>query len=194
MTLQVGFTIHHAKHDYIMMTAWIHDSEPNHLPHYAGHYIGVGGFVVNEHDELLVVQERFSRLGVKHWKLPGGQADPGNVFYKLYKWVVHLHMYIFHCIQEYAIVCFRRCCMTGHYQYQNPITHTSRSRQWVAGGSSLYISPLQCNFSLYNASYKAPPILLDGRSSSIFIVHYTIYCLALMLIYLPSCYCTLCFY
>ena len=61
-----------------MMTTWIHDSEPNHLPHYAGHYIGVGGFVVNERDELLVVQERFSPLGIKHWKLPGGHKDPGE--------------------------------------------------------------------------------------------------------------------
>ena len=76
--MQAGFTIHHAKVDYIMMTTWIHDSEPNHLPQYAGHYIGVGGFVVNEHDELLVVQERFSPLGIKHWKLPGGHKDPGE--------------------------------------------------------------------------------------------------------------------
>ena len=60
------------------MTTWIHDNEPNHLPPYAGHYIGVGGFVVNERDELLVVQERFSPLGIKHWKLPGGHKDPGE--------------------------------------------------------------------------------------------------------------------
>ena len=61
-----------------MMTTWICDSEPNHLPHYAAHYIGVGGFVVNERNELLVVQERFTPLGKKHWKLPGGHKDPGE--------------------------------------------------------------------------------------------------------------------
>jgi len=50
----------------------------NHLPHYAGHYIRVGGFVTNECNELLVAQEHFTPLGIKHWKLPGGHVDPGE--------------------------------------------------------------------------------------------------------------------
>ena len=91
---QAGFSIHHAKPDYIMMTTWIHDSEPNHLPHYAGHYVGVGGFVVNERDELLVVQERFSPLGIKHWKLPGGHKDPGECESTIYQAFVYYLRYI----------------------------------------------------------------------------------------------------
>jgi len=61
-----------------MVTTWIHETEPNHLPLYAGHFIGVGGFVVNDRDEVLVIQERFNPLGKKHWKLPGGHKDPGT--------------------------------------------------------------------------------------------------------------------
>ena len=43
------------------------------VPPYAHHLIGVGGFVVNDKDEILVIEERFSITGRSHWKLPGGQ-------------------------------------------------------------------------------------------------------------------------
>ena len=39
---------------------------------------GVAGFVVNEKNELLLIQERRIRnLKVVHWKLPGGHTEPG---------------------------------------------------------------------------------------------------------------------
>ena len=40
--------------------------------------IGVGAFVVNKNDELLVVRERFHKT--PHWKLPGGYVNPGKKY------------------------------------------------------------------------------------------------------------------
>ena len=41
---------------------------------------GVGGFVVNDKNEVLLVQEKWLRnLKIVHWKLPGGHSDPGQL-------------------------------------------------------------------------------------------------------------------
>lgn len=40
---------------------------------YAHNVVGVGAFVVNDEDELLVVRERFYTR--PHWKLPGGYVE-----------------------------------------------------------------------------------------------------------------------
>lgn len=69
-SLCLGFVFHHAKSDYVLMTNWL-SNEANKLPHYASHYIGVGGqdfvhyniksvigVVINEKNEILVIQER----------------------------------------------------------------------------------------------------------------------------------------
>ena len=37
--------------------------------------VGIGGMVINEHKQVLVVQEKFHKK--PHWKLPGGYVDPG---------------------------------------------------------------------------------------------------------------------
>ena len=43
------------------MQHWLPENEPNKLPHYATHFVGVGGLVINdEKDEVLVIQERVS--------------------------------------------------------------------------------------------------------------------------------------
>ncbi|ESO97916.1 hypothetical protein LOTGIDRAFT_103505, partial [Lottia gigantea] len=74
--IEVNFEYHHAQPGYVMLTKWISDTEPNGLPHYANQYIGVGGFVVNDNNELLVIQEKYADRRL--WKLPGGHADPGE--------------------------------------------------------------------------------------------------------------------
>jgi 8-oxo-dGTP pyrophosphatase MutT (NUDIX family) len=62
-----------------MMTKWLPTTEPNNLPNFANHYIGVAGFVVNEKGEVLLVQEKWlRRLSLKHWKLPGGHTEKGE--------------------------------------------------------------------------------------------------------------------
>ncbi|ELU13913.1 hypothetical protein CAPTEDRAFT_219640 [Capitella teleta] len=71
-----GLDFHHAKPGYVRMKKWLHPSEADTLPNYANQYLGAAGFVVNDKEEVLVVQERFARKA--HWKLPGGLADAGE--------------------------------------------------------------------------------------------------------------------
>jgi 8-oxo-dGTP pyrophosphatase MutT (NUDIX family) len=73
------FVFHHAKEDYVMLTRWLEDS-PSKLPRYGFTQIGVGGCVVNDKDEVLMVQERIAPDAQFEglWKLPGGLADPGE--------------------------------------------------------------------------------------------------------------------
>ena len=59
-----------------MMTLWLPDC-PNTLPAYTSHYIGVGGFVLNEKREILVIKEKNGPV-TSIWKIPGGTADPGE--------------------------------------------------------------------------------------------------------------------
>ena len=54
-----------------MLTKWLPDNEKNNIPSYSTHYIGVGGAVINqETNEILVVQENRSIIK-DFWKLPG---------------------------------------------------------------------------------------------------------------------------
>jgi len=78
---KLGFTFHHAKPTYVLMTRWLLPTASP-LPAYAFTQIGVGGVVVNKRGEVLMVQERISPLSAYQgsWKLPGGLADPGEHF------------------------------------------------------------------------------------------------------------------
>eukprot|EP01138_Halocafeteria_seosinensis_P015591 gb/GECG01015911.1/.p1 GENE.gb/GECG01015911.1/~~gb/GECG01015911.1/.p1 ORF type:complete len:372 (+),score=37.78 gb/GECG01015911.1/:1-1116(+) len=80
--LKEGFELHHAKKEYVMVNKWLPDPEedPNPMPNYATHYVGLGGIVLNGRDELLVVSERyaFKKTHKLLWKLPGGLADPNE--------------------------------------------------------------------------------------------------------------------
>ena len=84
-----GFTFHHSGErpnvyspgmegdQYLMLTLQL---EPGaFIPPFATHYIGVGGVVLNEDDELLVVCERHRNPGQPpFYKLPGGAVHPGE--------------------------------------------------------------------------------------------------------------------
>ena len=75
-----GFTYHHADASNVLLTLRL---EPgSFIPPYATHYVGVGGVVVNEANELLVVSERYKewnpgRKGFS-FKLPGGALRRGE--------------------------------------------------------------------------------------------------------------------
>eukprot|EP01112_Ceratiomyxa_fruticulosa_P014374 TRINITY_DN4111_c0_g1_i1.p1 TRINITY_DN4111_c0_g1~~TRINITY_DN4111_c0_g1_i1.p1 ORF type:complete len:280 (-),score=49.56 TRINITY_DN4111_c0_g1_i1:100-939(-) len=79
-----GFIYHHAQKDYIMLTSWLKNIEedPNKLPNYATHYLGVGGVVVKYVDDkpmILCVKERWLQsIWPDFWKVPGGAVDPGE--------------------------------------------------------------------------------------------------------------------
>ncbi|RDX99397.1 Nudix hydrolase 8, partial [Mucuna pruriens] len=67
-----GFQYHHAEPGYVMLTYWIPEG-PSMLPANASHQVGVGGFVINDNNEVLVVQEKHcssATLGL--WKIPTG--------------------------------------------------------------------------------------------------------------------------
>ncbi|KAK9716324.1 hypothetical protein RND81_06G225500 [Saponaria officinalis] len=67
-----GFQYHHAEQGYVMLTYWIPEG-PCMLPANASHQVGVGGFVINEKNEVLVVQEKYCAPPfVGFWKIPTG--------------------------------------------------------------------------------------------------------------------------
>uniref|UniRef100_A0A914C0N2 Nudix hydrolase domain-containing protein n=1 Tax=Acrobeloides nanus TaxID=290746 RepID=A0A914C0N2_9BILA len=75
-----GFQFHHAQPTHVMLTKWIPTSRPSSLPLYPFTSIGVGGIVVNEKGEILLMKEqRGIYLG---WKFPGGSGDPGEEIYE----------------------------------------------------------------------------------------------------------------
>lgn len=80
--IAAGFSYHHATAEYLQLTRWLPTDEPSPLPRYAFTTVGVGGVVVNDRGEVLMVQERVSpnpRMQGS-WKLPGGLAEPGEDF------------------------------------------------------------------------------------------------------------------
>jgi len=74
VAVEMGFIFHHAQKDYLMLTNWLSE-EKSTLPEYATHFVGVGGFVVNDKREVLVVQEKSGPVR-NIWKIPGGMVDP----------------------------------------------------------------------------------------------------------------------
>ena len=89
VAVAAGFSFHHSgerpnlyspgmeSDEYLMMTLQL---EPGaFIPPFATHYIGVGGVVLNEKRELLVVCERHRNPGQPpFYKLPGGAVLPGE--------------------------------------------------------------------------------------------------------------------
>lgn len=73
-----GFSYHHAEPSYLMLVKWISQSE-NKLPANASHRVGIGAFVTNSKDEVLVVQEKNGKFkGTGVWKFPTGVVDEGE--------------------------------------------------------------------------------------------------------------------
>jgi len=72
----LGFEFHHARADFVFLIKWLPVDRPSKFPSYGNTFVGVGGLVVNENEEILVVQERY--IGRPHWKLPGGLSEQGE--------------------------------------------------------------------------------------------------------------------
>jgi ADP-ribose pyrophosphatase YjhB (NUDIX family) len=71
-----GFQYHHSGEEYLMLTRRL--VEDAFVPPYASHYIGAGGVVVNDTDELLVVHEKGRSSRGRYYKLPGGALQAGE--------------------------------------------------------------------------------------------------------------------
>jgi 8-oxo-dGTP pyrophosphatase MutT (NUDIX family) len=76
VAVSAGFTFHHSDENDLMMVCRL--VEGAFVPYHATHYIGVGGVVINEGRELLVVCERHRRTSQTYYKLPGGALQPGE--------------------------------------------------------------------------------------------------------------------
>ncbi|XP_073139228.1 nudix hydrolase 2 [Henckelia pumila] len=73
-----GFYFHHAEPRYLMLVHWL-PSSANTLPANATHRVGIGAFLLNEKNEVLVVQEKSGRFrGTGVWKFPTGVVDEGE--------------------------------------------------------------------------------------------------------------------
>ncbi|KAH8360676.1 hypothetical protein KR200_003196 [Drosophila serrata] len=70
-----GFDFHHARTGEVVMYRWLPQDESSNLPNYAHTLMGVGGLVINEKDEVLVVSDRYAMIP-NSWKLPGGYVEP----------------------------------------------------------------------------------------------------------------------
>ncbi|KAK4601797.1 hypothetical protein RGQ29_011070 [Quercus rubra] len=74
IAIQEGFNYHHAESGYVMLTYWI-PNDPSMLPASPSHQIGVGGFVLNDKREVLVVKEKCPCSCLGLWKLPTGYIN-----------------------------------------------------------------------------------------------------------------------
>jgi 8-oxo-dGTP pyrophosphatase MutT (NUDIX family) len=73
---RAGFFFHHSNEtDLVLVCRLVEDAF---VPTHATHYIGVGGVVINDREELLVVCERHRRTSQPYYKLPGGALMPGE--------------------------------------------------------------------------------------------------------------------
>jgi 8-oxo-dGTP pyrophosphatase MutT (NUDIX family) len=77
VAVEMGFHFHHSTDQYLML---VHRLQPNaFIPPYATHYIGIGGVVLNERRELLVVCEKYHKVSRPgFYKLPGGALQQGE--------------------------------------------------------------------------------------------------------------------
>lgn len=81
IAVKEGFQYHHAERGYVMLTYWIPEG-PCMLPANASHQVGVGGFVINEQNEVLVVQEKYCAPPfVGFWKIPTGFIQESEEIY-----------------------------------------------------------------------------------------------------------------
>jgi 8-oxo-dGTP pyrophosphatase MutT (NUDIX family) len=78
LAVEVGFVFHHSADGYLMLTLQLEAGA--FVPAYASHYIGAGGVVLSEQQELLVVSEKYHRRdgGPPRYKLPGGALHAGE--------------------------------------------------------------------------------------------------------------------
>ncbi|XP_053951281.1 uncharacterized protein LOC128858802 [Anastrepha ludens] len=76
---KAGFDFHHVStaSSAIVMIRWLPIDEYANIPTFCHTMLGVGGLVVNDNNEVLVVSDRFALIA-NSWKLPGGYVEPGE--------------------------------------------------------------------------------------------------------------------
>lgn len=82
LLVRAGFVYHHVNEDThsLTLTHWLPLNEPNTLPKWTSHYVGVGGLVFHPTapGHVLMISETME-LPRTRWKLPGGLVDRGEL-------------------------------------------------------------------------------------------------------------------
>ncbi|CAN0059472.1 unnamed protein product, partial [Laminaria digitata] len=60
-SLELGFELHHAEKEYVMLNIWL-PATASQLPPNASHQVGIGALVLNSDGEVLVVREKHGEL------------------------------------------------------------------------------------------------------------------------------------
>jgi hypothetical protein len=47
--------MHHCTNEYLLFSKWLVEEEESRLPSYTTHYIGTGGLIINDSEEVLLV-------------------------------------------------------------------------------------------------------------------------------------------
>ena len=128
----LGFSFHHTASDTLTLTLQL--QEGAFVPPAASHYVGVGGVVISEEDELLVVQEkRHIQTRPGFYKLPGGLLDQGETIAQAAEREVW----------EETGIRVEFDCMVGYFSHQ---------LTWQFGKSALYhvcrLSPLSRDITI----------------------------------------------
>ena len=78
LALKHGFIFHHCQPEYLMLTYKLIEDVT--VPGYATHFVGVGGVVLNERQELLVIVEQNEAVSGRpeRFKIPGGALMAGE--------------------------------------------------------------------------------------------------------------------
>jgi 8-oxo-dGTP pyrophosphatase MutT (NUDIX family) len=74
--VSAGFTYHHAGSGELELTLKL--QEDAYIPPYATHYVGAGGVVIDDNQNLLVIIEKYRGKHKRHYKLPGGTLNEGE--------------------------------------------------------------------------------------------------------------------
>lgn len=74
---QEGFNFHHSRDGFVAMYKWLPRNCEANLPPACHTNLGVGGLVINDNNELLVVVEKHN--DIPHWKFPGGYVERGKL-------------------------------------------------------------------------------------------------------------------
>jgi ADP-ribose pyrophosphatase YjhB (NUDIX family) len=72
--MELGFSYHNCDEEKLTLVKRIKPDA--FIPSFSTHYIGAGGVVINEKNQLLVISEKAHKI--KHYKLPGGLIDQGE--------------------------------------------------------------------------------------------------------------------
>lgn len=78
IAVQEGFIYHHATTNKLVLTQWLAQDEENKLPNYATRTAGISALVIDDHNRILLVKEKYDNQW--GYKMPSGAVEMGENF------------------------------------------------------------------------------------------------------------------